>query len=69
MGGMSNMTKHNKTRDAASELITKTELAKRLKLCTRKIELMVNCGEIPVVRIGSSVRFNWLKVLTALEEE
>ncbi len=49
------------------ELITKKETAKRLKLCTRKIELMVKAKEIPVIRIGSAVRFNWVAVLASLE--
>ena len=63
------MTKY-KTRPAdtsAQELLTKKEIAKRLKLCTRMIELMVNDNRIPVIRIGSSVRFNWNPVLKALE--
>jgi len=51
------------------ELITKKEVAKRLKLCTRMIEIMVNDGRIPVIRIGSSVRFNWNSVLSSLENQ
>ena len=49
------------------ELITKKETARRLKVCVRKVELMVNAGEVPVIRLGSSVRFNWQAVLSALE--
>lgn len=63
-------TPHTKTQPEAtlvSELITKAETAKRLKFCVRKVELMVNAGEIPVIRIGSAVRFNWHAVLAALE--
>jgi excisionase family DNA binding protein len=56
-----------KSEAVIDELITKKEIANRLKLCTRKIELMVNAGEIPVVRIGSAVRFNWNAVLQTLE--
>ena len=62
-----NTPKYNTTTGAASELLTKNAIAKRLKLCQRKVELMVNDGEIPVIRIGSSVRFNWQRVLEALE--
>jgi len=51
----------------ALELITKKEVAKRCKLCGRKIELMMKAGEIPFIKIGSAVRFNWLAVLHALE--
>jgi len=58
---------HIKPKDVTRELILKDELAKRLKVCTRKVELMVNAGEIPVIKIGTAVRFNWEKVLAALE--
>lgn len=62
------MTKSTDNRANIDELLTKPQLAKRLKLCTRKIELMVNAGEIPVIRIGTSVRFNWQRVLEQLEK-
>lgn len=62
-----NSLNKNKPEAVTDELITKKETARRLKLCTRKVELMVNAGEIPVIRIGSSVRFNWPAVLNALE--
>jgi len=55
------------TNSSKEELITKHELAKRLKLCTRKIELMVNAGEIPAIRIGSSIRFSWEQVIEAIQ--
>ncbi len=63
------MLAHKTTKEFTDELLTKPEIAKRLKLCTRKVELMVNAGEIPAIKIGSSVRFDWLKVLAALENE
>ena len=56
-----------KSEAVIDELITKKELARRVKICTRKIELMVTGGEIPVIRIGSAVRFNWVAVLASLE--
>jgi len=56
-----------KTEAVAHELITKKETARRMKVCVRKVELMVNAGEIPVIRLGSSERFNWQAVLSALE--
>lgn len=55
------------THGNTSELLTKDTLAKRLKLSTRKIELMVNAREIPAIKIGTSVRFNWERVLEILE--
>jgi len=52
-----------------SELVTKRELAKRLKICERMVELMVNDKTIPVVRLGTAVRYNWNAVLEALENQ
>ena len=49
------------------ELINKTELAKRLKVSTRTIDLWVNEGRIPKIKINSSARFDWEDVLTALK--
>jgi len=51
----------------AQELLTKKELSRRLKICSRMVELMVNDGRIPVVRLGTAVRYNWNAVLAALE--
>ena len=52
-----------------SELITKTELAKRLKVSTRTIDLWVNENRIPKIKINSSARFDWDDVLDALKEQ
>ena len=61
---------NNKSEAVTDELITKQETARRLKVCVRQIELMVNRGEIPVVRLGRrAVRFNWSAVLNALESQ
>jgi len=60
-------TKHKNTDGTTTELLTKATVAKRLKLCERKVELMVNAKEIPVIKIGASVRFNWTRVIEALE--
>ncbi|GHC53006.1 hypothetical protein GCM10007100_19270 [Roseibacillus persicicus] len=45
-------------------LLTKKELAKRLRVSTRKIELDPN---FPCIRWGSSVRYRWDAVLAYLE--
>lgn len=68
MAGMSNYNKHMPTGTPTDELLTKNALARRLKLCERKVELMVKAGEIPAIKIGRSVRYNWQRVLEALEE-
>lgn len=64
---MPNTTKYKNTDGTTTELLTKATVAKRLKLCQRKVELMVNAGEIPAIKIGTAVRFNWERVLEALE--
>ena len=51
----------------ASELITKTELGKRLKVSTRTIDIWVNQGRITKIKINSSARFDWLDVLSELK--
>ena len=61
-------TPHTQTRQA-SELITKTELAKRLKVSTRTIDLWVNENRIPKIKINSSARFDWDDVLDALKNQ
>jgi len=53
----------------ASELITKTELAKRLKVSTRTVDLWVNENRIPKIKINSSARFDWDDVLEALKNQ
>jgi excisionase family DNA binding protein len=50
-----------------TELITKKEIAKRLKVCTRQVEVLANNGTIPVIRFGRLVRYKWQDVLSALE--
>jgi excisionase family DNA binding protein len=50
-----------------AELITKKELARRLKVCERTVEIMCNEGTIPKIVFGRSVRFKWSEALAALE--
>ena len=48
------------------ELITKKELALRLRISTRKIELDPNW---PCVRFGRTVRYSWPEVVAYLKQE
>ncbi|MGJ8673724.1 helix-turn-helix transcriptional regulator [Rubritalea sp.] len=50
----------------SKELIDYREAARRLKLCRRSVELLVKRGEIPHIKIGRSVRFDWNSVIKAL---
>ncbi len=53
-----------------SELHTKREVAKRLKVTTRTIDLWVAGKVIPSIKINNnSIRFNWSKVIEALENK
>lgn len=44
-------------------LLTKKELAKRLRISERKIEMD---GNIPQIRWGRSIRYDWVEVLEYL---
>ncbi len=48
------------------ELLTKLELAKRLRVSPRKIELDRN---MPTIRWGRTVRYSWADVLAYLKKE
>jgi hypothetical protein len=50
-----------------TELLTKKELAKRMKVCERTIEVLCNDSKIPRIVFGRNVRFRWRDVLSALE--
>ena len=52
---------------APAELLTKSQLAKRIKVCNRQIEIMSNQNIIPCIRFGRCVRYHWNDVLKALE--
>ena len=48
---------------SAAPLLTKVESAKLLRICVRKLELMIQARQIAVIRIGRAVRIE----LTELE--
>lgn len=48
-------------------IITKNELARELRLCTRSVDRMVEQGKIPFIRATKrSIRFHLPRVLDAL---
>ena len=51
------------------ELLTKRELAKRLKVSTRSIDNWVRDGLVPKIKICGTCRFNWETVRQALENQ
>jgi hypothetical protein len=50
-----------------AEIISRAELSKRLNLTEPSIIRWEKKGLIPCFRIGSSCRYNWPKVIEALE--
>ena len=62
------MLKNTYTNDGHS-LLTKGELADRLKVSTRTIDLWVKERLIPKIKINSSARFDWVDVVATLKEQ
>ena len=58
---------HPSMSEVDTELLTKKELAKRMKVCERTIEVLCNDSKIPRIVFGRNVRFRWRDVLSALE--
>ena len=48
------------------QLITKQELAKRLKVTTKTIEDWVKARRIPAIKMARAIRYSWPDVLLAL---
>gem|GEM_PF-3318260 len=65
--GMSNST--HTAGEQVSELITKKEVAKKLRVTTRTIDNLTNQGVITRIKLGSSSRYNWQQVLQSLESQ
>lgn len=62
------MVKKDTNNNATStELIDYPTLSKKLKLSRRSVENLVKNGTISRIKIGKSVRFNWLTVIQELE--
>ena len=51
---------------ATDELITKRELARRLRLSTRSIDAWMRTKHLPFLKIGKTVRFRWSDVMEKL---
>lgn len=56
--------KDSKAPQLPSELLTKKELAQRLRISPRKIELN---SEMPCIRWGRNVRYDWQEVIGYLK--
>ena len=54
---------------AKEEIINRKELAERLDITEPTIIRWERKKKIPVIRIGSAVRYNWKAVIASLEKE
>ncbi len=52
-----------------TELITKAQLAKKLKVTTRTIDNWTAENLIPKIKINSQVRYSWIDVLSHLKRK
>ncbi|MBI3871008.1 MAG: helix-turn-helix domain-containing protein [Verrucomicrobia bacterium] len=57
---------HSPTEPSHDEILTKKELALRLKVTPRTIENLQRRGALPFTKIGKIVRFSWHDVLAHL---
>jgi len=56
-----------KSTDQISEIVDTPELGKRLNLSEPTIVRWREKGKIPYLRIGTNIRYDWAKVLEAIE--
>ena len=52
----------------AEQLMTKAELAKRLRRSTRTIEIWSNEGRIPKIKVAHAVYYSWPDVVSAMKQ-
>ena len=53
-------------KDASNELLTKSELAPKLKRSRRTLDAWMRQGKIPYFKLGKSVLFRWSDVVEQL---
>jgi excisionase family DNA binding protein len=51
---------------ASDDLLTKRQLARKLQIAPRTLDLWMRKGRIPFLKLGKSVRFRWQDVLEKL---
>ena len=54
-------------KETTDGLITKVELADRLKVSPRTVSTWMNCKALPHIKSGKTVRFDWAAVVSHLE--
>jgi excisionase family DNA binding protein len=56
----------NNANRASDALLTKSELAPKLKISGRTLDEWMRKGRVPFMKLGKSVRFRWPDVLEKL---
>lgn len=51
------------------EIIDRAELCKRLNITPPTARLWESKGKLPVIKLGSNIRYNWTAVVEALERK
>jgi len=52
---------------ATDELLSKKEVAARLRISPRTLDQWMHAGRVPFLKIAKSVRFRWSSVVEKLE--
>jgi excisionase family DNA binding protein len=66
MRGMNVNTKYDQVEEQGDGLLTKRELARRLRLSTRSIDAWMRTKHLPYLKCGKTVRFRWADVVEKL---
>jgi excisionase family DNA binding protein len=61
-------TNEQRADSAEDALLTKKEIAPRLRVGPRTVDEWMRKGRIPFLKLGKSVRFRWSDVLEKLSE-
>jgi len=59
----------NHIAEQVDRLITKKELARKLRVCERSIDLFVNRGLFKKIKLGAATRFDFEDVITSLKSQ
>jgi excisionase family DNA binding protein len=53
---------------SADEILSKPEVANRLRISTRTLDQWMRLGRVPFFKIGKTVRFRWVDVIANLQQ-
>ena len=61
--------KHMQGSEIETDLLTKRELAKKLRVTEKTVEHWQNAGRIKKLTIGGSVRYSWPDVVASIKNQ